>query len=101
MLADAEEDLFDICTYVAADDSPPHAEALLKDLESTCGSLANLPNRGRIPPELKSVGVSDYSEILFKHYRIVYRVEKNTVYVYAILDGRRELTELLHRRLLR
>jgi toxin ParE1/3/4 len=36
-----------------------------------------------------------------KPYRIIYRVEKRTVSVLAVLDGRREIQDLLLERLIR
>src|SRR5262245_14232426 len=100
LLKDAEEDLFEIVTYVEAHDSPLNAERLLANLERTCQSLQDLPERGRVPPELKAIGVSEYREVFFKPYRIIYRMQGTTVFIYAILDGRREITDLLHQRLL-
>ena len=101
ILVDAELDLEEIVSYVAAEDSLDKALDLLERLERSCGSLATHANRGHVPAELRAVGVSQYREIHFKPYRIVYRVEKREVYVYAILDGRRDLRDLLQRRLLR
>jgi toxin ParE1/3/4 len=101
VLGEAEEDLFEIHTYVAEKDSPSKAEALFDRLQRACESLAVYPARGRVSPELKSIGVFLYRELLVLSYRIFYRIEGRTVYVYAILDGRRDLSEILHERLLR
>jgi toxin ParE1/3/4 len=101
LLEDAEEDLSEIITYVAAHDSPRNAERLLSNLERTCESLQSVPERGRAPPELKAIGISEYREVFFKPYRIMYRLQGTTVLIFAILDGRRELTDLLLQRLLR
>ena len=64
-------------------------------------SLAELPNRGHIPPELDRIGVVEYREIHFKPYRIIYQVIESKVYIHCILDGRRELHELLEKRIIR
>jgi toxin ParE1/3/4 len=101
ILGEAEEDLFEIYTYVAEKDSPSKAEALFDRLQGACETLAVLPARGRVPPELKSIGVFLYRELLVLSYRIFYRIEGRTVHVYAILDARRDLSEILHERLLR
>lgn len=101
VLDDATRDLEEIVDYVAIHDSTEKALRLLERLEETCESLSIHANRGHVPPELRKIGVSEYREIHFKPYRIIYRVEKRDVYVYAILDGRRDLTALLQRRLLR
>jgi toxin ParE1/3/4 len=39
--------------------------------------------------------------LFVKPYRLIYRVEGDRVYVPAVLDGRRDLEELLIRRLMR
>ncbi len=101
LLEDAEEDLFEIITYIAAHDSPLNAGRLLTNLERTGELSSSVPERGRVPPELKAIGISEYREVFFKPYRIMYRLQGTTVLIFAILDGRRELTDLLLQRLLR
>ncbi len=63
--------------------------------------MERFAGRGRIPPELRAIGVHLYREILVKPYRIVYRPGSRTVHVYAVLDGRRDISETLERRLVR
>lgn len=101
VVADAEEDLFAIHRFVALNDSPERADKLLANLEETYLSLSELPNRGHIPPELQRVAVDDYLEIHYKTYRIIYQVISKRVFIHCVLDGRRDLEELLHERLLR
>ena len=101
IIADAEEDLYEIYNYVAVYDSVEKAEKLLMNLEYTCNSLSTFPTRGHIPPELERVGVLDYREIHYKPYRIIYQIIESAVYVHCVLDGRRDLQELLEKRLLR
>ncbi len=36
-------------------------------------------------------GTTDFLEIHFKPYRIVYQVGKKTVYMHGVLDGRRDM----------
>ncbi len=98
---DAEEDLFDIYRYIAVSDSSKRAEKVLRDLEEVCLSLENMPNRGHIPPELEWIGVREYREIHCKVYRIIYQVIESDVFIHCVLDGRRDLQDLLQQRLLR
>jgi toxin ParE1/3/4 len=42
-----------------------------------------------------------FREIHFKPYRIIYQIVESDVYIHAVLDGRRDLQELLEIRLLR
>ncbi len=97
----AKSDIIDIYNYVAENDSLENAKKLLTNLEKTYLKLENLPNRGHIPPELKNTGIRRYREIHFKPYRIIYEIIDNIVYVHCILDGRRNMQEILANRLLR
>ena len=101
IIADAQEDLFEIYKYVATHDSINKAEYLLTKLEETCYSLSTSPNRGHFPPELERIGVLNYKEIHFKPYRIIYQIIESEVLVHCVLDGRRDLHQLLQKRWLR
>ncbi len=101
IISEAEDDLFEIYQYVSKNDSVSRAEKLLDKLEEACLSLSELPNRGHIPPELERVGVYEYLEIHYKPYRIIYQILSNRVFIHCVLDGRRDLQELLQKRLLR
>lgn len=101
IISDAEEDIFEIYTYVATYDSIEKAKYLVTELKETCLSLSTLPTRGHIPPELERIGVFDFKEIHFKPYRIIYQIIETTVFVHGVLDGHRDLQQLLQKRLLR
>jgi toxin ParE1/3/4 len=101
LVIDAETDLFDIYQYVARYDSPEKAVRLLNNLEKTIIRLKTTPLRGSYPPELEHIGVFEFREIFFKPYRIIYEVKKTNVYVHCVIDGRRDLQDLLQTRLLR
>ena len=98
---DAEDDLFDIYTYVALNDSIERADRLFTGLRRTCLKLKTLPLRGRIPSELFEIGVIEFRELHYKPYRIIYSIEGLTVLVHCILDGRRDIQTILQERLLR
>lgn len=101
IVEDAAQDLIDIYTYVAANDSAHNAAYVLDQLETNCVRLADLPLRGHVPPELDRVGVTAYREVHFKPYRVIYQVIGQDVFVHCVIDGRRDLQSLLERRLLR
>ena len=98
---DAEDDLFEIYRYVALNDSEDQADRLFEALKRACYSLRTLPLRGHFPPELQDIGVSQFREIRFKPYRIFYSIERTTVSIHCVLDGRRDMQTLLQDRLLR
>ena len=99
--ASAEADIANIIDYIAGHDSTEAAEHVLDKLEELCLSLELNPSRGNIPAELARISVRNYRQIHFKPYRIVFSIEGSIVYVQCVLDGRRDLQDLLERRLLR
>lgn len=101
LVAEAEQDLIDIYRYVATHDSAEKATYVLDQLESLCLRLAELPERGHLPPELDRIAVTAYREVHFKPYRVIYEVVGQDVFVHCVLDGRRDMQSLLQRRLLR
>lgn len=98
---DAEQDLIDIYRHIALHDSVENADYVLDQLESLCSRLAELPERGHAPPELDRIGVTNYREVNFKPYRVIYEVIRQNVFIHCILDGRRDIPSLLERRLIR
>lgn len=98
--ATATGDLEEIIGYVLARD-PIHAIKVLETIEIASQSLVHLPLRGRIVPELKFHGVTAYHELLIGPWRLIYRVSTSTVWVVSLVDGRRQLDDLLLERFLR
>ena len=97
---DAVRDLEEIFEYIAEHDDPSKADLVLDRVEDMVQSLATFPERGSHPKELLQVGIRDYRQTYFKPYRVIYRVVGQRVYIYLIVDGRRDLQTLLARRLL-
>ena len=96
----AARDLEEIVAFVA-EDSPTSAERLLGALRARAASLATVPHRGRVVPELSHFGMRSWRELVLRPYRILYRVSGDSVTVLAVFDGRRDLEDLLLERLLR
>jgi len=94
-------DLAELHRFVELNDNPSRADRLLDVIEDTIASLDSMPQRGHIPPELERLGMHDFREIHYKPYRIIYEVIDRDVIVHAVVDGRRDLRDLLEARLLR
>ncbi len=97
----AKLDLKEILIYAAMNDGVQSANRLLDALEGTCYKLEKFPERGHVPPELRSTGIKNYLEILYKPYRIIYEIENNLIYIHSVIDGRRNIQEILSNRFLR
>jgi len=101
LVEDAERDIEDIYRYIAEHDSIENAGRVVNALEQLCAKLAELPERGNVPKELRGLGITEYREVHHNPYRIIYRVFERRVVVYCVVDGRRDMQSLLQIRLLR
>ena len=97
---DAEGDLEELFEYITEHDSLAAANRVLDRIEKSIDSLSAFPERGSFPKELLALGIKDYRQVFFKPYRLIYRTVDARVYVYLIVDGRRDMLALLSRRLL-
>lgn len=97
---DAERDLEDIYFYIAEHDSQASADRVLERLTRAADALRTSPDRGSNVNELRSLGISEYRQVFFKPYRLIYKVHAKQVIVYVVADGRRDMGSLLARRLL-
>ena len=97
---DAERDVYEIYLYIAEHDSLASADHVLERLVRATEALKTSPDRGSYVNELRSLGISEYRQIFFKPYRLIYRVHSKQVVIYVITDGRRDMGSSLTRRLL-
>jgi toxin ParE1/3/4 len=98
---DAENDLTEINNYIHEQDGPSRALNVLDRLQETCTSLTILSERGHVPSELKLIHIDDILEVISRPYRILYEIQVDEIHILAIWDGRRNIEQLLQRRLFR
>lgn len=82
-------DLDSAAEYISKDSPAYAASFVLRSLEAA-RSLRDLPERGRIVPELKR---EDIREIFVHSYRMIYRVEELRVSIVAFIHGRRDFSQ--------
>ena len=99
-LEEAIDDLVDLDGFLSVSESPERADMVVSGIQDVCRKLANFPEQGHIPPELDGYKTA-YREICFKVWRIIYRVDAKKLYIFAIVDSRRDVQAFLERRLLR
>lgn len=95
----AEADLTQTIAHIA-EDSPMTARSVLGKIKNKVASLETLPDRGRIVPELHKFGILQYRELIISPWRIIYRISYNRVYILLVIDSRRDLEDILFRRLI-
>lgn len=101
MSDDAEGDLFQIYRHVAHTESAERAHLLVARLERAAFSLETNPQRGRVPPELREFGVTEFLELDVKPYRFIFRFGRKRVFIHCVLDERMDMERVLQERLLR
>jgi len=95
----AENDLDEIILYIAQDNTQT-ALKILDRLQKKIYSLENYPERGRRVPELLDKNIKDYRELIETPWRIIYKIDNNDVYILRVIDGRRNVSEILMNNLL-
>jgi plasmid stabilization system protein ParE len=95
----AENDLKEIIEYIATD-SPVNALKILKRIKQKASSLYTLPERGRIVPELQDQGILQYRELIIPPRRIIYRISEMKINILSVVDGRKNVEDILLNRLI-
>jgi toxin ParE1/3/4 len=69
-------------------DSPERAEKFVNQIIEQAESLSDKPLRGRTVPEISN---PDIRELIFRKYRIVYRINGNNLDILTVFEGHRFL----------
>lgn len=97
----AARDLERIAEYLA-DHASLRGEAIIDRIVARAESLQRTSTRGRVPPELRPLSDRTWLELQESPWRILYRlVDDRRVEIHAVLDGRRDLADILLERLVR
>lgn len=91
----AVEDLEGILEYLAVEANGDAAAEVGFRVLAKIDTLTRFPKRCRVVPELKRVGVRDFRELIVGPYRIFFRIDGATVGIVGILDGGRDVEEVL------
>jgi toxin ParE1/3/4 len=83
----ALDDVEAIGLYIS-NDSPSYAGAVVKKMLDSTRILAHFPFAGRIVPEFSDENIR---EKFVYSYRVIYRIQPQTVTVAAVIHGRRIL----------
>lgn len=96
----AKQDLFKIYRYIKEAGRPETAKKFSDQIAEICSSLAENPERGHIPIELEGLSDMLCRQLVFKNHRIIYEIIGNIVIIQGIIDGRRNISEVLRQRVL-
>jgi addiction module RelE/StbE family toxin len=82
---EALDRLIEIEEYISKD-SPERAATCIDQIIEHAQSLSDKPRMGRIVPELAN---PDIRELVFKKYRIVYRLKATCIEILTVFEGHR------------
>ncbi|ADK82554.1 type II toxin-antitoxin system RelE/ParE family toxin [Sediminispirochaeta smaragdinae] len=94
------KDLNEIIEYISFD-SVPTAIKQYERIKETAGKLELCSEQGRIIPELQNENIVKYREMIIRPWRLMYRMEGKKVLILALIDGRRNIEDILIKRNLR
>ena len=101
ILESAEQDLKELRSYIVKNFPQDTWQKTYGRLKESIRNLATFPLLGATPPELEVVNLSQYRQIISGMNRIVCEPRADAVYVYMIVDTRRDMKSLLLQRLMR
>ena len=79
--------LTEIDDYISYD-SIARARKFINNIIKSTTSIPQYPQKGRIVPEFN---ISELREIIYKNYRIVYRIKKDQIQILTIFEAHRLL----------
>ncbi|AGR76895.1 toxin-antitoxin system, toxin component, RelE family [Aliarcobacter butzleri 7h1h] len=96
----AKDDLELVIEYIKLD-SISIAKEIFFGIKNECESLYYFPKRKRVVPELQQIGIFKYREIIYKRWRIIFKIENQKVYILLVVDSSRNLEDILFQRLVK
>lgn len=97
---DASDDLINIVTYIKEKTGKDSAIVIYQKIISHVEKIEVFSESGRVVPELISIGVLDIREIIENPWRIFYRVTLTEIQVISVIDGKRNIEEVLYKKMI-
>jgi plasmid stabilization system protein ParE len=95
----AKAELFEIIEYIALENQL-NAKNIYKNIKKKADSLSSFPQKGRIVPEFQQFEINLYREIIEFPWRIIYRIHDKNVVIMTILDGRRDIDDIIFKKII-
>lgn len=73
--------------YYISEENPLNAIEFIKKLEEIISGLSHMPERNPVIPEGRLLQTSEYRHVIYKNYRMIYRIEESSVFVLRVFHG--------------
>jgi len=97
--APAREDVNEIIDHISLTNLN-YSVKLMDMIEEKVEKLKTSPKSYRIVPELEKYGYLMYREIIVEYWRVMYKIENKYVYIMLVIDGRRNLEDILLKKMI-
>lgn len=97
---DASLDLLDIISYIKIHSGKGIAKEIYTRIKSKVDHIVDFPKAGILVPELVNIGVTDIYQIIVSPWKVYYKVIGNNILVLSVIDGRRNLEEILYKKII-
>jgi len=94
-----QNELFEIIELIA-EDSQSNAKKIYQNIKKKTDSLSTMPHKGRIVLEFKQFEINLYREVIEAPCRIMYRIQDKTVVILTVLDDRRDVEDVLFKKII-
>jgi addiction module RelE/StbE family toxin len=95
-----KKDLRDIVEYYY-EVNQQYSRKIFGKIVERISELEGFPEKGRVVPELRDHNIVTYKELIEEPYRIIYKISNEEILIVAVIDGRRNVEEILIRKLQR
>jgi toxin ParE1/3/4 len=97
---DAGEEFIEIISWYKYNVGKNIAQKIYSKINAQIKKLKNMPGIGKPAQILKDIGVNDYRQIVQDNWMVYYKVEGQNVNIISVIDGRRNLEEILYKKII-
>jgi toxin ParE1/3/4 len=97
---DAGDELFEIISYIKYNTGKITAEKIYSKIMDEVKRVSENADGRRIASLLKEIGINNIHQLNITPWIIFYKVENKKMEIISIIDGRRNLEEILYQKIL-
>jgi toxin ParE1/3/4 len=97
---DAGEEFIEIISWYKYNVGKNVAQRIYLKIKSQIKKIKDMPGMGKAVQILKDIGINDYRQIVQDHWIIYYKVDGQIINIISIIDGRRNLEEILYKKII-
>jgi toxin ParE1/3/4 len=97
---DAGDELFEIVSYIKNNTGKITAEKIYTKIMNEVKRVSENVTGRRVAPILKDFGINYIHQLNIKPWIIFYKVENKEMKIISIIDGRRNLEEILYKKII-